>query len=484
MAPQEATRYAVALADALRKLHDQGTVVGALQPSRIEMAAGVARILPGYAPGITAYSAPEQVQGSTPDPRSDIFAFGAILHEMVSGRPAFAGATEEELRSAILEHEPAALPAEYGAFSRIIDKCLAKAALHRFQRIQRVQMELKLLMVTARRAEQEAGTMSDGVQALVRTELASMEDRLTQKFAAHEAVSSELRAKVAEQEERLQAARTVEAELRGELAGLESRLGSRLEAGDARRAELATHAAGVAQQINALVSRLEAGDAQRTELATHAAGVKNEVTVLAARVLAGDSHRAELAAYAAIVKDQIGSLVNRLDAGDAQRSELAARAAGAKDEIGALAGRLDASDEQRTELAAHGAAVKDEIALVAARVLAGDAQHAELMARVAGIRDEIGALATRLDAGDAQRADLEKRFAIVADAMATVNELADVVTGRLVAVEQKLRAQSSSIESLESAIAQTDDLVERVVEAFDSLEKSFVEQQEALTAVR
>src|SRR6266542_4148213 len=92
LAAPDAQRYAAALADALRRIHDQGAVVGALHPSRIRLSGSGVTILPSD--GITEispYSAPEQLQGEAADARSDVFAFGAIAYELLSGRKAFEG---------------------------------------------------------------------------------------------------------------------------------------------------------------------------------------------------------------------------------------------------------------------------------------------------------------------------------------------------------------------------------------------------------
>src|SRR6266536_2208324 len=87
LAAPDAHRYAAALADALRRIHDQGAVVGALQPSRIMLSGSGVRIAPGdIGGGVTPYTSPEQLQGEPADARSDVFAFGAIGYEMLSGR--------------------------------------------------------------------------------------------------------------------------------------------------------------------------------------------------------------------------------------------------------------------------------------------------------------------------------------------------------------------------------------------------------------
>jgi len=337
----EAQRYAAALADALRRIHDQGTVVGALQPSKIVLAASEVRILPAAASGISPYSAPEQLQGEPADARSDIFAFGAIVYEILSGRKAFAGDTSEELLQSILQREPAPLPAEYAEVGRVILKCLAKAPLQRWQRMQRVQMELKLLTVFARRTEQESALKAERIQKLVQAGVAELEDRLISRLAA--------------QEEKLRAAAGTEQALRSEITALEARLGSRLDVCDL--------------QLQSGVPELE------------------------------------------------GRLMSCLDA---QGQKLRA---------------------------------------------AIEIEHS--------LRAEIAALEARLDS----------RLEVCESRNASVQKQAADQETRLAGVDHALKAHSSSIESLESAVAQTDDLVERVVEAFDALERSLTEQNELKLAV-
>src|ERR1039457_3193709 len=95
----EAVRYAMMLAELLRQLHDSGRTCGAILPSNIDVTAtGVElSVTPGQQAAITPYTAPEILHGQSPDSRSDIFAFGAIVHEMVIGRQAFAGDNADAL---------------------------------------------------------------------------------------------------------------------------------------------------------------------------------------------------------------------------------------------------------------------------------------------------------------------------------------------------------------------------------------------------
>jgi Tol biopolymer transport system component len=96
---------------------------------------------PGTVLGTVGYMSPEQVRGQAADARSDIFSFGAVLHEMLTGRRAFQRDTAAETMTAILKDEPAALSGgtESGAsgmpagLARFVSRCLEKNPEERFQ---------------------------------------------------------------------------------------------------------------------------------------------------------------------------------------------------------------------------------------------------------------------------------------------------------------------------------------------------------------
>src|SRR5262245_51965216 len=91
---------------------------------------------PGAVLGTVGYMAPEQVRGQEADHRADIFSFGVILHEMLSGRRTFSGESAIEVMNAILKEDPPELSetntrAPQG-LERLIRRCLEKKPEHRF----------------------------------------------------------------------------------------------------------------------------------------------------------------------------------------------------------------------------------------------------------------------------------------------------------------------------------------------------------------
>ena len=93
---------------------------------------------PGIILGTAAYMSPEQAQGHPVDSRSDLFSFGAVLYEMLTGRRPFAGDSEIGLITAILRDQPPPLKAARAdvpaALQSIVDRCLAKDPGARFPR--------------------------------------------------------------------------------------------------------------------------------------------------------------------------------------------------------------------------------------------------------------------------------------------------------------------------------------------------------------
>jgi serine/threonine protein kinase/Tfp pilus assembly protein PilF len=163
-------KYAAQICSALDAAHRKGFIHRDLKPANIHVTAtgiklldfGLARIAralddttltqslskPGVLMGTPAYMAPEQVDGQTTDQRSDIFGFGALLYEMLSGRRAFAGESMARVLSAVLRDDPPPLQAP-PALARIVMRCLDKDPAERFQSIAELKAALENILVDA-----------------------------------------------------------------------------------------------------------------------------------------------------------------------------------------------------------------------------------------------------------------------------------------------------------------------------------------------
>jgi eukaryotic-like serine/threonine-protein kinase len=168
--PDAAVRYGVQIAGALAHAHDHGVVHSDLKSANVIVTPdgrakvldfGLARRLhaqnvedvtcsqdsltDGVIAGTLPYMAPELLRGVMPDERSDIWALGVLLHEMVAGHRPFTGHTGLELSSAILREPPAPLPARVPAtLVRIVGQCLAKDPGQRYQRASEVRAALEM----------------------------------------------------------------------------------------------------------------------------------------------------------------------------------------------------------------------------------------------------------------------------------------------------------------------------------------------------
>jgi Tol biopolymer transport system component len=91
--------------------------------------------------GTVQYMSPEQAQGKEADARSDIFSFGLVLYEMITGKRAFEGSNAASIIAAILEREPPALEPE--GLNRVVRACLAKDPADRFQSARDLQRALQ-----------------------------------------------------------------------------------------------------------------------------------------------------------------------------------------------------------------------------------------------------------------------------------------------------------------------------------------------------
>jgi len=200
---EEALMYATGLAEVLRLMHRDGTVCGRLDPQNIVWDNHRVRLVQTGAGGTAAYLAPEQVRGEAADARSDIFAFGAIVYELLSGRRAFPARDPEELKKQILECSPPPLEGIPEGISSLLRGCLEKDRDLRWQRMNPILIELKLVNAAAGQAH-SATEWRDKVLSL-RAHVAAHDERLAEQQASQESAVADLRKSIQQIEETLAA---------------------------------------------------------------------------------------------------------------------------------------------------------------------------------------------------------------------------------------------------------------------------------------
>ena len=186
LSTEEAVQYAVQIASALDRAHHAGIIHRDLKPGNVFLVPSsgtspslTAKLLdfgiakhqtgstsvlervdtpdeavtvpsgltsPGAVLGTVQYMAPEQIEGAETDARTDVFAFGLVLFEMLTGRKAFDAGSRRSLMVAILDREPAPLSALQPSTPRwledLVRRCLAKNPADRWQSIRDVLLEL------------------------------------------------------------------------------------------------------------------------------------------------------------------------------------------------------------------------------------------------------------------------------------------------------------------------------------------------------
>jgi hypothetical protein len=362
----EALHYAMSLAEALRKLHDTGKAHGAVAPSGIVLSGTAVELIPSLGPlaAVTPYTAPEVLQGETADSRSDIFSFGAIVFEMLTGRRAFDGENQTELKLALCNAAPP--PSGSPSVDRLVTACVAKAPSARWQRMQKIILELKLLTVAARRADTPPPARGAAESAL-RSEIQQLEARLSVRLANYEKNIAVMQQTAAESVENFK-----------------------------------EHIAGIHMQLAALQDRPVPAPVDVEALTQQIHGRLQET-------------------IAAVTQQLHAQVQETVEAGNRQHSAQVQEALGStKQELAA----------QATETAA--------------------------------------AVNQRMAAAEQNMEEIRKHFAT----------LQSNVAGDLHDFEKTLKVQGVAIDSARTAMAQTDDLVERVVEALELLQSSMIDQHE------
>jgi hypothetical protein len=380
----EALRYSMMLAEALRKLHEGGRAHGAVSPLTINLTATGLELMP--APPIdeaTPYKSPEVLAGQPADARSDIFSFGAVVYEMLTGKRAFEGA-----------ERGAMAPSGSPSVDRLVSGCMAADPAARIQRIQKVMLELKLLAVSAARAATPVPPRRDpdaDAQLLIAIEQA--ESRILARVQAHESALAETQRLAGEV---LHHDATAETAMRTEILQLEVRMANRMKASEKIVADLQT---AVSEAVNREPEVLP-DFALRSEVQQIDARVAGRLEQMEARVAALlEQTEARFSGLAAQIEQRFGETLGRLE-------------------------RLEQAEPP---------------------VPVVDTSHLE-------------------EALEQMRRQM--------------SEFQDLVAQDFQTFEKSLQTQATAIESARTAMAQTDDLVERVVEALESLQSTVLENSE------
>src|SRR5271154_6491561 len=180
LTPEQVLKYGIDICEGLEKAHKNGVIHRDLKPGNIMLTKSGAKLMDfglakatlaqappassltmtisgpsagqpltaqGMVLGTFQYMSPEQLEGKDAASRSDIFALGAVLYEMASGRPAFTGKSQASIVASILASDPqpisAVQPMSPHALDRVVTTCMAKDPDERWQTAHDVKLQLR-----------------------------------------------------------------------------------------------------------------------------------------------------------------------------------------------------------------------------------------------------------------------------------------------------------------------------------------------------
>ena len=406
----ETLRYAVQIIDALRHLHEAGRCHGAITPDVIVLSRTGVDLLPappGTVEALTPYTPPERLKGLGPDQRSDIFALGTVLYQMITGVPAFSGEDDEALVAAIENAIPT--PVGDSSLDRLITNCLVKDPAGRWQRVQQVHMEIKILTFSATR--DRAAAMPRPSDPAVQAELRQLHARLSEHLGKHTD-------RLDQHAERL-------VEHTGQLGEHTELIGKQDERLVKHADRLDQHAESLGKQDERLVEHTD-------RLNEHADLLRQQAE--------------QQAQHADLLKqqdDRLGQNVQHLT----QHSNL----------LDSHAERMNRHEESISSLQLIALEQTSVMHTASQTLTTVQEQMARLETELASTRERV---ATSLNEGGHREAV----------------ELQVSLAGELHAIELNVKSHTAAIESIRAAMARTDDFMERVVEALESLQTMVLEQ--------
>ena len=197
---EKVLQYAIQIADALSAAHAKGVIHRDLKPANIILTRSGVKVLdfglaklsttakygaPGSSEMLTKtepmtesgsiigtlqYMSPEQAEGKDTDERSDIFSFGTVLYEMITGTRAFDGETKTAILAAILKDQPAPIqqfqPAVPRALDRVVRRCLEKKPADRWQSAHDLKPTLELIDLAGPTTASHSISSGSGIQPL------------------------------------------------------------------------------------------------------------------------------------------------------------------------------------------------------------------------------------------------------------------------------------------------------------------------------